>query len=77
VVAGSPPGFDRVFRSEGLRVARAPPRCHQANGYAERWIGSARREYLDHLLILSERHLLRVLTTYVNFYNGRRLVLLR
>jgi len=58
-----PQGFDRVFRSEGLRVALTPPRCPQANCYAERWIGSARRECLDHLLILNERHLLRVLTT--------------
>jgi putative transposase len=67
-----PPGFDRVFRSEGVRVALTPPRYPQANCYAERWIGSARRECLDHLFILNERHLLRVLTTYVNFYNERR-----
>lgn len=64
--------FDRVFRSEGLDVVRTPPRCPQANCYAERWIGSARRECLDHLLILNERHLLRVLTTFVAFYNERR-----
>jgi transposase InsO family protein len=64
--------FDRVFASEGLRIVLTPPRCPWANGYAERWIGSARRECLDHLLILNERHLLRVLTTYTNFYNERR-----
>jgi transposase InsO family protein len=67
-----PPGFDRVFRSEGLSVVRTPPRCPRANCYAECWIGSARRECLDHLLILNERHLLRVLTTFVAFYNERR-----
>jgi transposase InsO family protein len=64
--------FDRVFACEGLRAVRTPPRCPWANGYAERWVGSARRECLDHLLILNERHLLRVLTTYTNFYNQRR-----
>jgi hypothetical protein len=35
-------------------------------------VGSARRECLDHLLILNERHLLRVLTAYATFYNERR-----
>jgi transposase InsO family protein len=64
--------FDRVFASEGLHVVRAPPHCPWANCYAERWIGSVRRECLDHLLILNERHLLRVLTAYTAFYNERR-----
>jgi transposase InsO family protein len=64
--------FDAVFRSEGLQIVLTPPHCPQANGYAERWIGSARRECLDQLLILNECHLLRVLTTYTEFYNRRR-----
>jgi transposase InsO family protein len=64
--------FDRVFATEGLRVVRTPPRCSWANCYAERWIGSTRRACLDHLLILNERHLLRVLTAYMTFYNERR-----
>jgi hypothetical protein len=67
-----PATFDAVFRSEGLHLVLTPPRCPQANCYAERWIGSARRECLDHLLILGERHLLRVLTAYTNFYNQHR-----
>jgi putative transposase len=67
-----PPRFDAVFRSEGLAVALTPPRLPQANGVAERWIRSVRRECLDHLLILNERHLLRVLTAYTTFYNERR-----
>jgi transposase InsO family protein len=67
-----PPGFDAVFRSEGLEIARTPPRCPRANGVAERWIRSARRECLDRLLILSERHLQRVLAEYTTFYNERR-----
>jgi transposase InsO family protein len=67
-----PPGFDAIFRSEGLAVVRTPPRGPWANGVAERWIRSARRECLDRLLILSERHLQRVLTAYIRFYNERR-----
>jgi putative transposase len=67
-----PAGFDAVFRSEGLQVVQTPPRCAQANGIAERWVRSARQECLDHLLILNERHLHRVLTDYVAFYNERR-----
>jgi transposase InsO family protein len=67
-----PAAFDRVFASEGLRVVWTPPRCPWANGYAERWIGSVRAECLDHLLILNEQHLQRVLTTYISFYNERR-----
>jgi transposase InsO family protein len=67
-----PAGFDAVFRSEGLAVVRTPPRCPWANGVAERWIRSVRRECLDRLLILNERHLRRVLAAFVGFYNERR-----
>jgi putative transposase len=64
--------FDTVFRSEGLQIVQTPPRCPWANCYAERWIGSARRECLDHLLIVNERHLHRMLTEYIAFYNTLR-----
>jgi transposase InsO family protein len=67
-----PPAFDAVFRSEGLEIAQTPPRSPQANGVAERLIRSARTECLVHVLILGERHLHRVLSTYVAFYNERR-----
>jgi transposase InsO family protein len=67
-----PESFDAVFRCEGLQIVRTPPRCPQMNGYAERWVGSVRRECLDQLLILHERHLRRVLTAYTAFYNRRR-----
>jgi transposase InsO family protein len=64
--------FDRVFVQEGVEIVRTPPRCPQANAVAERWVRSARRECLDHLLILDERQLYRTLTTYCRFYNERR-----
>ena len=51
---------------------RTPYRAPRANAVAERWVGTARRECLDHLLILNERHLHRVLTEFVSHYSERR-----
>ena len=48
-------GFDEVFKSEGVRVIRLPYRAPPANAYSERWVGSVRREVLDHLLIFGRR----------------------
>jgi putative transposase len=47
-------------------------RAPRANAIVERFLGSVRRECLDHLLILSERHLLRVLSTYCRYFNASR-----
>jgi transposase InsO family protein len=66
------PGFDTVFRSEGVEIVRTPFRAPNANAVAERWVRSVREECLDHLLILGERHLRRVLCGYVTFFNQRR-----
>jgi putative transposase len=64
--------FDEVFRSEGIRVIKAPVRAPKARAHAERWVGSVRRECLDRLLILGRRHLHHVLTTYALHYNEHR-----
>ena len=66
------PAFDAVFASEGVEVIRTPYRAPNANAVAERWIRSARGECLDHLLIVSERHLRYVLATYADYYNRAR-----
>ena len=66
------PDFDAVFRSEGVEAVRTPYRAPTANAIAERWVGSVRRECLDHLLIVNEAHLRRVLTAYVAHYNQAR-----
>jgi len=42
------------------------------NGVAERWVGSCRRELLDHTIVLNERHLKRLLSDYVSYYNEDR-----
>jgi putative transposase len=64
--------FDEVFRSEGIRVIKAPVRAPKARAHAERWIGSVRRECLDRLLILGRRHLHQVLVAYVRHFNHHR-----
>jgi putative transposase len=63
-------GFDEIFRSEGVQVIRAPVAAPKA--HAERWVGSVRRECLDWLLIVSRKHLDRVLRAYVEHYNKHR-----
>ncbi|MFL5927376.1 MAG: integrase core domain-containing protein [Gaiellaceae bacterium] len=64
--------FDEVFRSEGIRVIKAPVRAPKARAHAERWVGSVRRECLDRLLIVGRRHLRHVLATYTSHYNEHR-----
>jgi len=65
-------GFDAVFASEGATIIRTPVRAPNANAYAERWVGSVRRECLDRLLIFNRRQLERVLRVYVRYYNHHR-----
>src|SRR5207249_11915225 len=64
--------FDEVFRSEGLRVIRTPIQAPCANAYAERFVGTVRRECLDWMLIIGRRHLERVLHLYIGHYNTHR-----
>jgi putative transposase len=67
-----PSTFDTVFAAQQVRIVRTPFRSPRANAYAERWVGTVRRECLDWLLILSEQHLRDVLREYVDHYNIRR-----
>jgi putative transposase len=64
--------FDAVFAAEGIRVLRTPVRAPRANAYAERWVGTVRRELLDRMLIVGCRQLRSVLSEYVDHYNGHR-----
>ncbi|MCA1681287.1 MAG: integrase core domain-containing protein [Actinobacteria bacterium] len=64
--------FDDVFRSEGVRIIRTPFRAPNANAFAERWVGSVRRERLDWILIVNRRQLEHVLRVYIDHYNRHR-----
>jgi len=57
------------FGTESVRTAYRSP---WQNGVAERWIGTCRREVLDHMIVLNERHLHRRLREYVAYYNAER-----
>ena len=64
--------FDDVWRSTGAEVICTPVRAPNANAFAERWVGTVRRECLDQLLIVGRQQLVRVLRRYVEHYNQRR-----
>jgi putative transposase len=64
--------FDAFLQSEGVTVIRTPIAAPKAKAHAERWVGSVRRECLDRILIVSQRHLERVLREYVAHHNEHR-----
>jgi putative transposase len=64
--------FDAVFATEGIRVVKTPVRAPKANAFAERFVGTVRRECLDWILILHRRHLERVLRVFIDHYNTHR-----
>ena len=64
--------FIRRLRSMGIRDRPTSPRSPWQNGYAERLIGSIRRECLDHVVVFGERHLRHVLLSYMKYHNEIR-----
>ncbi len=64
--------FSSQARLLDIREAVIAPRSPWQNAYAERVIGSIRRECLDHVVVIGERHLLGILSKYVDYYNGTR-----
>ncbi len=64
--------FDEVFRSEGVEIIRLPYRAPRANAFAERWVGTVRREVLDHLLVFGRRPLEVILREFVRHYHEAR-----
>jgi len=64
--------FDEVFHAEGVWIIRTPIRAPRANAFAERFVGTIRRECLDRILIFHRRQLEVVLAQYVDHYNIHR-----
>jgi transposase InsO family protein len=58
--------------SLGTKPTRTAPRSPWQNGVAERWVGSVRRELLDHVVVFNDRHLLRLLREYVAYHHDDR-----
>jgi putative transposase len=64
--------FDHRVDNLGLAQLRIAPQSPWQNGFAERWVGTARREIVDHVIVLGEHHLRRILREYVAYYNADR-----
>jgi transposase InsO family protein len=62
----------RRLRAMGIRDKPISPASPRQNGFAERLIGSIRRECVDHIIVLGEAHLRRILKSYADYYNGIR-----
>jgi putative transposase len=66
------PAFTRLTAATGIEELRTAYRAPRENATCERFLGSVRRECLDHVLVLSEGHLRRVLREYVAYFNTAR-----
>jgi transposase InsO family protein len=64
--------FARKAAGLGIRTVLTPVRSPRANAIAERLVGTLRRECLDHLIVVNERHLRTILSAFVRYYNADR-----
>jgi putative transposase len=65
-------GGDAFLEATGLKPRRTSVKAPWQNGIAERWVGSCRREILDHIIALNEKHLRRLIRDYVNYHHTDR-----
>jgi transposase InsO family protein len=61
-----------TVKDHGIMPIQTAFRSPWQNGIAERWIGSARRDLLDHVIVLNQRHLMRLMRDYVRYYHDDR-----
>jgi hypothetical protein len=64
--------FEARVKHMGIEQIRIAPRLPWQNGYAERFVGTLRRELLDHAIVLGERHLLGLVRQHARYYNEDR-----
>ena len=64
--------FDEIFRTEGMKILPTPVRTPVANPFAERWIGTLRRELLDRTIIWNRRQHNKLVVDYIDHYNTHR-----
>ena len=64
--------FEMIAKGASIEVLRTPIRAPEANAHCERFIGSFRRECLNHIIALNDRHLQRVTREYVDYFNAAR-----
>ena len=62
-----------LLKATGLKPKRTSVQAPWQNGIAERWVGSCRREILDHVIALNEPHQRRLIRDYVNYYHEDRI----
>ena len=64
--------FQQRVRNMGIEEVVTAPRCPWENSYCERLIGSIRHDCLNHVIVLDERHLMRILRSYIAYYHESR-----
>ncbi|HTG62666.1 MAG TPA: integrase core domain-containing protein, partial [Terriglobia bacterium] len=61
-----------TVKDHGILPIRTTFRSPWQNGVAERWVGSVRRDLLDHVIVLNQRHLRRLMKNYLRYYHEDR-----
>jgi transposase InsO family protein len=73
IVTASLAEVTELLTASGMKPTRISPASPWQNGVAERWIGSCRRDLLDHLVILNDVHLRRLIQDYISYYHTDRI----
>ncbi len=64
--------FDQLIKTSGVKAVKSPVMAPNANAFAEAWIGSIKRECLNHFMCFSLKHLDHIVQAYIYFYNAYR-----
>ncbi len=65
------PAVVRFVRATGTQPGTTAYGCPWQSPVAERWVGSCRREVLDHVVVFGQHHLIRLIRSYLEYYNGQ------